>query len=130
MLGISGKESLIANMVAQVHNAWERQSEIYEGIFDAIESVTRAGIDAFRDGAFNELGELMNLCHGYLNALQVSTPELEELVHIARLNGAVGAKVTGGGGGGSIVALCPEGPDDVVNAMTASGFESLAFELK
>ena len=41
----------------------------------------------------------MNLCHGYLNALQLSTPELEELVHIARKHGAIGAKLTGGGGG-------------------------------
>ena len=71
----------------------------------------------------------MNLCHGYLNALQVSTPELEELIHIARRCGAVGAKLTGGGGGGSVIALCPDGADDVVEAMQNSGFEALAFDL-
>ena len=49
----------------------------------------------------------MNVCHGFLNALQVSTPELEKMINIARSNGAIGAKLTGAGGGGSIVALCP-----------------------
>ena len=71
----------------------------------------------------------MNLCHGYLNALQVSTRELEELVDIARRNGASGAKLTGGGGGGAIVALCPDGVDAVVAAIKASGYDALAFEV-
>ena len=129
VLGISGKESLTASTVAQVRTAWERLPERYEAIFDQIGALTMAGVDALRDGAFDDLGELMNLCQGYLNALQVSTPELEELIHIARRNGASGAKLTGGGGGGSVVALCPNGSDDVAAAMQASGFTTVAFEL-
>ena len=128
-VGISGKESLTATTVAQVRRAWERQPERYERIFDQIGDLTRAGTEALRDGAYQELGELMNLCQGYLNALQVSTPELEELIHIARSCGAVGAKLTGGGGGGSVIALCPDGATDVVEAMQNSGFEALAFDL-
>ncbi|MCH2352895.1 MAG: hydroxymethylglutaryl-CoA reductase, degradative [Pseudomonadales bacterium] len=128
-IGISGKESLTATTVAQVRKAWERQPERYERIFDQIGDLTRAGTEALQDGAYQELGELMNLCQGYLNALQVSTPELEELIHIARRRGAVGAKLTGGGGGGSVIALCPDGADDVVEAMQNSGFEALAFDL-
>jgi len=87
--------------------------------------LTHAGVDALRDAHFQELGELMNLCHGYLNALQLSMPELEELVHIARANGALGAKLTGGGGGGSIVALCPDEQKRVANAMEAAGYRTL-----
>ena len=128
-IGISGKESLTATTVAQVRKAWERQPERYERIFDQIGDLTRAGTEALQDGAYQELGELMNLCQGYLNALQVSTPELEELIHIARRRGAVGAKLTGGGGGGSVIALCPDGADDVVEAMQNSGFEAIAFDL-
>ena len=66
----------------------------------------------------------MNLCHEYLNALQVSTPELEELIHISRTNGALGAKLTGGGGGGAIVALCPDCQDQVAGAMESAGYKS------
>jgi len=125
VIGITGRESLTANTVARVRKAWETHQARYDGIFDQIAALTRAGVDALRDAHFRELGELMNLCQGYLNALQLSTPELEELVHIARTNGALGAKLTGGGGGGSIVALCPDAQDQVADAMQAAGYHSL-----
>lgn len=126
VIGITGKESLTANTVARVRKAWETHQKRYDGIFDQIAALTNAGVDALRDAHFQELGELMNLCQGYLNALQLSTPELEELVHIARANGAVGAKLTGGGGGGSMVALCPDEQDKVANAMQAAGYQTLS----
>ena len=130
VVGISGRESLTATTVARVRAAWQRHPLRYEAIFDHIESLTAAGADAVRDGALEDLGELMNLCHGYLNALQVSTPELEEMIHVARANGAVGAKLTGGGGGGSIIALCPEASERVSVAIRAAGFETLSFEIE
>jgi hydroxymethylglutaryl-CoA reductase len=71
----------------------------------------------------------MNVCHGMLNALQVSTPELEQLVDIARENGALGAKLTGGGGGGSIIALCDGDTGAVVNAIRAAGFQAVPVAL-
>ena len=89
----------------------------------------QAGAGAARDGELEELGEIMNLCHGYLNALQVSTRQLEELVEIARASGAAGAKLTGGGCGGSMVALCPDGTDAVAKAMRDAGYEALALEI-
>ena len=125
VIGITGRESLTANTVARVRYAWETHQSRYDGIFDQIAALTRAGVDALRDGHFREIGELMNLCHGYLNALQLSTPELEELVHIARANGALGAKLTGGGGGGSMIALCPDTQDQVAAAMEAAGYKTL-----
>jgi len=73
----------------------------------------------------------MNLCQGYLNALQLSTPELEELNHIARERGSLGAKLTGGGGGGSMIALC-ESRDhaiDVLGGMEAAGYSGFPTEV-
>ena len=130
VIGVTGKESLTATTVARVAAAWRRNRRRYEGIFDQIDALTRAGADAARDGEFGELGELMNLCHGYLNALQVSTRELEELVHVARRHGAAGAKLTGGGGGGSVVALCPDGTEAVAAAMRTAGYEALEFDVR
>ena len=71
----------------------------------------------------------MNLNHGLLNTLQVSTPELEQLVMIARESGALGAKLTGGGGGGAMIALC----DNVTatqDAIKSEGLETLTFDIK
>ena len=62
---------------------------------------------------------------GMLNAIGVSTPTLERMVRIARDAGAVGAKLTGGGGGGSIVALCPDTAGTVAAALESYGFTTL-----
>ena len=130
VVGISGKESLTAKSVARVAAAWQRNRVRYEGIFDQMDILARAAADAVRDGALADLGELMNLCHGYLSALQVSSPELEALVHIARQNGAAGAKLTGGGGGGAAVALCTDGGEGVAAAFEKAGYEALRFEIR
>jgi hydroxymethylglutaryl-CoA reductase len=125
VIGFTGKESLTATTVARVRAAWTNHSARYEGIFDQIAQLTRAGVEALKSAHYGELGELMNLCQGYLNALQLSTPELEELIHVARANGAAGAKLTGGGGGGSMIALAPDDPERVARAMQAAGYQSL-----
>ena len=129
VIGMTGKESLTADTVARVRASWQQYPERYETIFDQIGHLTLSASDAVKSGQLNELGELMNLCHGYLNALQLSTPELEEMIHVARQNGAVGAKLTGGGGGGSMIALCPESSAPVKAAIEAAGFRTLAITL-
>ena len=129
VVGVSGKESFTAATVAQVRAAWQREPARYEALFDQIEGLTLSAADALRGGELEELGELMNLCHGYLNALQLSTPELEEMVHLARANGAAGAKLTGGGGGGSIIALCPADREGVAAAIRRAGYEAFTFEV-
>jgi mevalonate kinase len=70
----------------------------------------------------------MNICHGLLNAIEVSTPELEGMVSIARASGAAGAKLTGAGGGGAVVAVCPGTQDAVAAALSAAGFESMRLD--
>ncbi len=125
VIGITGRESLTAATVARVRRAWQTHQARYDAIFDQIAALTRAGVEALQSAHFEELGELMNLCQGYLNALQLSTPELEELVHVARQHGALGAKLTGGGGGGSMIALCPDTQDRVAAAMEQAGYTSI-----
>ncbi|MGB5720393.1 MAG: hypothetical protein WBM34_06825, partial [Woeseiaceae bacterium] len=79
-------------------------------------------------GNYIELGLAMNVCHGLLNALEVSTPELEQMTALARQSGAAGAKLTGAGGGGSIIALCPGTMDEVCDAMQYAGYRTLVLE--
>ena len=129
VIGMTGRESLTADTVARVRASWQQYPERYETIFDQIGHLTMSASDAVKSGQLNELGELMNLCHGYLNALQLSTPELEEMIHVARQNGAVGAKLTGGGGGGSMIALCPDSSAPVKAAIDAAGYRTLAITL-
>lgn len=125
VIGMTGYEGLTAKTVGRVREAWQQAPKLYERIFDQIDALALRGVQAIQDNDLGTLGELMNICHGMLNALQVSTPELERLVDIARANGALGAKLTGGGGGGSIVAICEGSSDAVVSAIRAAGFQAV-----
>jgi len=129
VIGMTGTEGLTASTVARVGDAWKQDSKLYERIFDQIDSLVLRGVQAIQDRDLVTLGELMNVCHGMLNALQVSTPELERLVSIARESGALGAKLTGGGGGGSIIALCEDDPQAVASAIRAAGYQALPVTL-
>ncbi len=129
VVGMTGYEGLTAKTVGRVNAAWQQDRKLYERIFDQIDTLVLRGVQAIQDEDLATLGELMNVCHGMLNALQVSTPELEQLVDIAREHGALGAKLTGGGGGGSIIALCDGDTDAVVNAIRAAGFQAIPVAL-
>ncbi len=129
VLGLTGRESLTAVTVARVRAAWQEHPDRFEAIFDQIGQLTRSGLEALEQARFQEFGQFMNLCQGYLNALQVSSPELEELIHVSRDNGAVGAKLTGGGGGGAMIALCPGTQQEVAAAMETAGYKSLILSL-
>ena len=129
VIGMTGYEGLTARTVGRVREAWQKDQRLYERIFDQIDSLTLRAIQAIQDEDLPGLGELMNVCHGFLNALQVSSPELEQLVDIARENGALGAKLTGGGGGGSIVAICDGDTDAVVTAIRGAGFQALPIKI-
>ena len=129
VIGMTGYEGLTAKTVGRVNTAWQQDRKLYERIFDQIDTLVLRGVQAIQDENLETLGKLMNVCHGMLNALQVSTPELEQLVDIARENGALGAKLTGGGGGGSIIALCDGDSDTVANAIRAAGFQAVQVDL-
>jgi len=60
---------------------------------------------AIEQGDLAELGRLMNVNQNWLEALGVSTSELDRLVRAARLAGAYGAKLSGAGGGDCMIAL-------------------------
>jgi len=114
-----------SEQVAGVRERRDQAPAHFDAVFDEMDSLSLQGADLLRSGAWRELGALMNVCHGLLNAIGVSTPNLERMVTLARRSGAAGAKLTGGGGGGSIVALCPDGIDAVEQALQQGGYQTL-----
>ena len=123
IIAASGTRGITHEQVAAVRARYEENTALYTTIFDEIDEMSVAGAAALRDGDYDLLGSLMNVCHGFLNAIQVSTPELERMVSIAREAGATGAKLTGSGGGGSIVALCPGSSEAVSEALADAGYQ-------
>ena len=111
--------------VKAVRSRYEACQEHYEAVFDQMDALALAGANALQHADYEQLGRLMNICHGLLNAIGVSTAELDYMVSVARTAGALGAKLTGGGGGGSIIALCPGRVDEVTKSLEAAGFTTL-----
>ena len=129
VIGLSGVESLTAKMVSNVKIAWEKNESLYTRIFNEIDDLTLQAVKAIEENDLIQLGELMNINQGLLNALLVSSRELENLIEISRRNGAVGAKLTGAGGGGAMVAICPDGAEKVAFAIRKSGYKALVTEI-
>ena len=119
---------LTVEQVAGVRARREKNVKAYSAIFSEIDDLSIAGAEALAAADYDQLGSHMNVCHGLLNAMEVSTPELENMVAIARAAGAEGAKLTGAGGGGSIVALCPGAKDAVATALESAGFVTMKFD--
>ncbi|MDR9417842.1 hydroxymethylglutaryl-CoA reductase, degradative [Gracilimonas sp.] len=132
VIGLSGVESMTSKMVRQVREQAEKYPNWYQQIFDQMNELALASKKAIEERNLNELGMIMNMNHGYLNTLGVSSPEVEELIEIARRNGALGAKLTGGGGGGAMIALCDSESTQqkIQKKMHESGYDALIAEIK
>lgn len=88
--------------------------------------LTRAATEALQAGDVARVGRLMNLAHGALVGLGVSTARLDEGCHVARAAGAWGAKLTGAGGGGCVVVVAPpEATEAVAGALRRSGAQAI-----
>ncbi len=131
VIGLSGVQTLTAQTVANVRAAWQRNPQRYEAIFAQIDGLAMAGAEALESGDLAELGDLMNIDQGLLNALQVSSWEIEELVEIARRHGAHGAKLTGGGGGGAMIAIAEHADTQpIATAMRRAGYQTFITEIR
>jgi hydroxymethylglutaryl-CoA reductase len=128
VIASSGIKASTIEQVAGVRARFDKNRELYTTIFDEINEISIAGSVALKNCDYEQLGAMMNVCQGFLNAIEVSTPELEKMIAIARQNGAIGAKLTGAGGGGSIVALCPDKVSDVTEALDEAGYQIVRME--
>ncbi len=119
----SGESSSTKTMVASVARQYEREPARVGKLFDAIAAIVSNGKLALEQGDLKSLGQLMTLNHKLLASLMLSTDALEEMIEHASKAGALGAKVTGAGGGGCMIALVENDArrDAVKAALTALG---------
>ncbi len=122
VIGDTGIPAPTKEAVSDVRRGWQAEPQRYERLFAALGSLTRAARQAIEGGHPRRLGPLMNEAHGLLREMGVSSPELDRLVQAARQAGALGAKLSGGGRGGNMIALVPpEGAEAVLLAMRKAG---------
>jgi mevalonate kinase len=126
VVGLSGQRGRtgeqVARVAAHVLRAPQGMATVRE-----LGELARSGVKALRDRDLATLGQLMDRAHEGLRHLGVSTPRLDELVRTARPH-SYGAKLTGAGGGGSVIALTDQ-PDEVVRALRAKECPALVARL-
>jgi mevalonate kinase len=104
----SGVHRSTKALVGSVVKRSRKQTDRFQTHLEEITTLSNGVVKALRDEDDNELGSLMNRNHELLRQIGVSTPRLDRLVAKARKAGALGAKLTGAGGGGCIIALCAD----------------------
>jgi mevalonate kinase len=109
VIGDTGVAASTRESVRGVRAGWEADRAHYEGLFSAIGSIVRTARQSLEAGTPDHLGPLMDENHALLQEMGVSSPELDRLVVGARASGALGAKLSGGGRGGNMIALVPAG---------------------
>ncbi len=104
VIGDTGKPSSTGAMVSMVRGLRENNESVRKAI-EGVEEISKSALRAVKNGNLEKLGELMNKNQDMLRAMRVSTPELEKLIKASLDAGAYGAKLSGAGGGGIMVAL-------------------------
>jgi mevalonate kinase len=117
VIGNTGVERSTRSQVAKVRGLRDRYPQIVEPMMRAAREIVLRAIEALKEGDLETLGELMNINHALLYGLGVSDESLEWLINAARKAGALGAKLTGAGGGGCMIALANR--DRVENVLEA-----------
>jgi mevalonate kinase len=105
VIGNTGIPAPTRESVSDVRRLWEADRARWDALLEKIGGLARQARAALEDGKLQQLGALMNTNHALLQELTVSSPELDRLVEAARQAGALGAKLSGGGRGGNMIAL-------------------------
>ncbi len=116
----SGKKGATKELVEKVAGMKEREPEIFSWMVREEERIVDEAVSALGRADAAKLGELMDANNALLERLGLSTPIIDDIRKIALENGALGAKITGAGGGGCVLIL----------AADAEGAKKIAGKLK
>jgi len=118
----SGVASSTKEAVGQVRRAWQRDPNTYNQAFATMGQIARHARVAMETGDLILLGQLFDQNQSWLEKIDVSSPELDRLIVAAREQGAFGAKLSGGGKGGNMIALVNDDTQQaVVDGLMAAG---------
>jgi mevalonate kinase len=121
-IGVSDMPSPTASAVSMVRQSWLQDAERIEDLFDAVGNIVDQARSAIEAGNPADLGPLMNENQALLEELGVSSAVLREMIEAARSAGASGAKLSGAGLGGNVIALINnETRERVMEALESAG---------
>ncbi len=122
VIGDTGISAPTKESVGDVRKLWEADKAKWEKVFDEVGLIAKNAREKIESGEWEKLGKLMNQNHALLQQMTVSSPELDKLVEAVRKAGALGAKLSGGGRGGNMIALVkPDEAEPVRQSLKDAG---------
>ncbi|MFN2188031.1 MAG: mevalonate kinase [Candidatus Promineifilaceae bacterium] len=122
----TGVVSRTKEVVGDVRRQWKEQTSAFETLFDHCGRIAKVAREAIEMGEFQQVGCLMTENQSCLRDLTVSSEELEHLIQAAEGAGAIGAKLSGAGRGGNMIALVDQSTaEDVRKALLAAGAKNV-----
>ncbi len=122
LIGNTGVRSSTKTVVMDVRRQWKADPTTFDTLFDACGNIAEAARIGIEQGNMVEIGRLMSQNHALLQKMSVSSPELDNLAAAAMSAGALGAKLSGAGRGGNMIALiAPQMETAVTQALLAAG---------
>ncbi len=115
VIGDTGDPSPTKELVTMLRGRWAGDTEFVDALFDSIGELTNQAAACIGRGEIGNLGPLMNHDQTLLETLGVSSPSLDRLIRAARDAGALGAKLSGAGGGGIMIALVDDSSLEAVD---------------
>ena len=116
MIGDTGETSATREVVAAVRERWNADPTSMEPVFSEIGSLTDRALRLIEHGEASSLGPLMDRNQALLKKIDVSSTGLERLINAAKQAGALGAKLSGAGRGGVMIALVTPASSAAVEA--------------
>lgn len=116
-------------LVEHVREVYQQNPHYYEPIFAAIGDFATRGYQMFMENRYQELGNMMDINHHHLQTMQVSSPALDQAWQDAKAAGACGAKLTGAGGGGCLIALAPGEEKRIMQQLEKKGWQCFVAEI-
>jgi len=130
IVAFSGKKRSTKRQIRRVAGMKETFPSLFGGLTEAASEISLMAARRLAEGDTKGLGRLMSFNHAVLSTLGVSNPSLDRLVDLTLSLGACGAKLTGAGGGGSVVAVAPRGKEkSIISGLRGRGFEAFRAEI-
>lgn len=121
LIGTSGIKHSTGEVVSQVRQFRQKNSSAFDDLSSKARAICKKAISSMNEGNESELGNLLTDNHKLLSTLGVSHPEIEKLIENCLDNGALGAKLTGAGKGGAVIALVPNDSSEEILAKIGRG---------
>jgi mevalonate kinase len=130
LVSFSGRSRSTRRQIGKVSEVKDKFPALFSGLVESASAISEMAAERLVSNDMKALGVLLSFNHAVLSTLGVSNRNLDRLVDASISLGSYGAKLTGAGGGGSVISVAPGGKQKrIISGLNARGFETFKAEI-